>query len=90
MELAQKGRYPPNANEQTKKMMKRILTSRITWDRPVSVEAERRAITRSRNRKRLYIGVILVLLGAWAGIAGRTAASSLHSLVASIRTRLRI
>lgn len=88
LEIAQKGRYPPNSNEKSKRMMKRVLTSRITWKRPVSVEHERRALTSARNRKRAVIGLLLVLLGAWAGVKGPAAIGHLSALTATVRQRL--
>lgn len=84
MELAQKSRYPTNYSAATPKRMKMVMTARLGFKRPVSVEHERRALERARTRKHLYLGVLLVLLGAAAGLGGR----KILTFLATLKSRL--
>lgn len=84
MEIAQKSRYPNNYVEGTHKRMKMVMTAPLGFSRPVSVEHERRALERRRNRRTFYLGVLLVLVGAAAGLGGRRIASFLGGLKAKL------
>lgn len=84
MEIAQKSRYPNNYADSTPKRMKMVMTARLGFKRPVSVEHERRALDRARNRRSLYLGFLLVLIGASAGLGGRRIAEFLGGLKAKL------
>lgn len=81
MEAAQKQRYPPNLNE---KLMRMFAQPKMPWKRPVSVEHEERAIERTRARRHLYVGFVLVLLGAWAGLGWRRLGGVLFAIKARL------
>lgn len=70
MEAAQKARYP---NKFNKKLMRMVVGKKIAFKRPVSVEHEQRNIERSRARHHLYLGFIVVAIGACMGFVFRKA-----------------
>lgn len=84
MEIAQKSRYPTNYTDATPKRMKMVMTARLGFSRPISVEHERRAIEAKKNRRTLYLGFLLVLVGAAAGLGGRRVAAFLAGLKAKL------
>ncbi|GMK56329.1 hypothetical protein CspeluHIS016_0301690 [Cutaneotrichosporon spelunceum] len=81
LEIAQKARYAPNFNQ---KMVRRFLGAKIKFARPTSVEDEQRSLDRARARRHLYIGVLLVAVGAWLGFGGR----KISSLIAALRAKI--
>ncbi|BEI82732.1 hypothetical protein CcaverHIS002_0306000 [Cutaneotrichosporon cavernicola] len=81
LEMAQKARYAPNFN---KKMVRRFLGANVKFPRPISVEHEQRSLDRSRARRHLYIGVLLVAIGAWLGFGGR----KITSIFAALRAKI--
>lgn len=85
MEFAQKNRYAPNMNPRNERMLKRVMGTGINFSRPVSVESERLALQRSRNRRHLYLGIIIVTLGAWLGFGARSIGKVLGTLKAKLR-----
>jgi hypothetical protein len=80
MEFIQRKRYPP-ISERYQRMIGAVTAPSIAFDRPESIEAERRRIERSRSRKHLYIGMLTmlcVILGAWLGMYLRKNAHHLN------------
>lgn len=88
MEIVQKKRYAPNLNASAQKLLKSVMAPRLTFDRPVSVERERQLIQRRKARRTLYLGFIIVALGAWIGVASRN--GRLSSIVTALRSKLGI
>lgn len=68
LEAVQKARYAPNFN---KKLVRMVMGGKVKFSRPVSIEHEQRSLERSRARRHLYIGALLVAIGAWLGFGGR-------------------
>lgn len=62
-------RYPPLGSF-GKTVLRFLLNSGTGYNRPVSVEGERWRIKRQRMR-RMLVGVMVVVLGGWLGVAAR-------------------
>lgn len=65
-------------------MLRLVMSTGINFKRPVSVEGERLALTRRRNRRHLYLGLVLVALGAWMGLGARRIGTFLNAVKSKI------
>ncbi|CAK9783311.1 unnamed protein product [Cutaneotrichosporon oleaginosum] len=81
LEVAQKARYAPNFN---KKLVRMVMGGKVKFPRPISLEHEERSLERSRARRHLYIGVLLVAIGAWLGFGGR----KITNLFTAVRAKI--
>jgi len=86
MEFAQKSRYAPNLNARAQKMLRAVLSVRVNFDRPESVEKERQLLERRRARRHLYIGLLIVAIGALIGVSSRN--GRLAAVWAFVRSKL--
>lgn len=84
MEFAQKNRYAPNANPKNDKMLHWAMSSGVPFKRPVSVEDERRALNRRRNRRTLYLCLLIAGLGAGFSLG----ATGIVGILTAVRARL--
>jgi delta 1-pyrroline-5-carboxylate dehydrogenase len=83
-EFMQKNRYATNASAKNDKMLNFAMSAGIPFSRPLSVEDERRALQRRRNRRTLYLGLLLVTIGTWLGLGSRGIASAFGTLRAKL------
>ncbi|KAL1412475.1 Hexadecenal dehydrogenase [Vanrija albida] len=90
LELAQKSRYPPNLDANARKIFKMFMVSKVNFSRPVSVEGEQKLLRSQQNRRTLYIGALLIIIGAWAGIAARQGANAFGSVGGWIKAKLNV
>jgi hypothetical protein len=61
-----------------------VMGGKVKFPRPVSLEHEARSLERSRARRHLYIGVLLVAIGAWLGFGGR----KITTLFSAVRAKI--
>lgn len=90
LELAQKSRYPPNLDASARKVFKMFMVSKVNFKRPVSVEGEQQLLRSQRNRRTLYIGALLIFLGAWAGVIGRQGAEKFGSVGGWLKAKFNV
>jgi hypothetical protein len=86
MEFAQKSRYAPNLNARAQRILRAVLSTKVSFDRPVSVERERQILERRSARRHLYLGLIIVAIGALIGISSRK--TGFVALLSTVRSKL--